>query len=671
MSNRKTKGRPITPKWNPSNPKFKNLCRGKHKPNTQNSNDSVTNTNTNTITSHSNINTHSQIQDDNNSTNKTPNRTPNKPPNKTPNSTNNTNNNNNNDNEKFGTLQSILQANNWDIDDEINVSTNSPNKKLRSYHQQYQGCEIVDCARLNEQFIQAQKVHRDSHCRCIEKFDAVIQTSFINGKHGRCAKYVCSHCEETLVKDTTHKVATIDGAKYNTLNIRYAIASAESRIRIRRLKTIQVLLGLPQTQNKTYYRCADLVDSEKQKQARQLCKKQRDAIKVSKQKCYTKEYVQRYPPDEQKLSDHDVAKSVLRLLSVGFDGSWQNKIYSRRSRNGCASMIGRHCKKVLAYETRCKNHNYSIHSASGNMEREMLASCMIKLYQEGLRVNKVAVDGDSKIRTTLQWLSSNCPQIKLPELKADIAHAKKKLPDNIYNGFRAKNIMNDAQIQCFTKKFCRLLIDRVFRYCFHAAEVTELEDCKAKIGRMIMHYFPSGKKHPQCKKYELTWCNTAHGKGANKSTCLGREYPTGRGLATKFEKYLFNEHLTDSVIEGLLLHGSTSLNESLNAIINWYADKKRHLGYKAYEGAVARGISQWNDPYFHLITELKKYHIPLLPSHERHLRNMKRAKEANKLAALSYETRKKAYEAKWLSIDKGSDYIGKQLKLRDTIGFII
>ena len=115
----------------------------------------------------------------------------------------------------------------------------------------------------------------------------------------------------------------------------------------------------------------------------------------------------------------------------------------RRSRNGCATMIERFIKRVLAYETRSKTHNYDIKAASGNMEREMLASCMIKLYKEGLRVNKVAVDGDSKIKNCLQWLSENCPQIKLPDLKADIAHAKKKPPSNIYNGFKEE--LTDAQ----------------------------------------------------------------------------------------------------------------------------------------------------------------------------------------------------------------------------------
>ena len=107
----------------------------------------------------------------------------------------------------------------------------------------FQGCEMIDVARLNELFIEAQKVLREEYKQCVSKHNAVIRTEFINGKCGRTAKYVCSHpeCGETLIKDTTHKVATINGKKYNTMNIRSAKATAESRFRNRRLRTIQVI----------------------------------------------------------------------------------------------------------------------------------------------------------------------------------------------------------------------------------------------------------------------------------------------------------------------------------------------------------------------------------------------------------------------------------------------
>lgn len=110
------------------------------------------------------------------------------------------------------------------------------------------------------------------------------------------------------------------------------------------------------------------------------------------------------------------------------------------------------------------------------------------------------------------------------------------------------------------------------------------------VDELITHNFPSGKTHPQCKANNFNWCNTAYGKGGNQSICLNSKYPTGRGLAKKFESHLFTEHLTDDTINSLLKYGCTSLNESVSAIINWYADKKRHIGQLAYKGAVARGV---------------------------------------------------------------------------------
>ena len=81
-----------------------------------------------------------------------------------------------------------------------------------------------------------------------------------------------------MVRKYVHKIITFDDKEYNQLNLRYAVMTAESRIRPRRLRLLQTTLGLSTTNNKTYYRCMDLVDAEKRKQAHKYCKIERDKI---------------------------------------------------------------------------------------------------------------------------------------------------------------------------------------------------------------------------------------------------------------------------------------------------------------------------------------------------------------------------------------------------------
>ena len=197
---------------------------------------------------------------------------------------NHNNHNHNNNQAESNTLNKILCADSWECKEDLNVNTGSPNKKLRSGA--FKGNEIIDTARLNQQFVTAQELHRNNHKACIIE-GACVEIRFENGKFGRKIVFVCNKCKEecnerNILEDYVHAIANIDNSKYNTLNIRYAIACAESRVRLRKLKLLQVTLGLPQSYNKTFYRAAKLVDSQKKAQARTLCKRERDLIYKSK-----------------------------------------------------------------------------------------------------------------------------------------------------------------------------------------------------------------------------------------------------------------------------------------------------------------------------------------------------------------------------------------------------
>ena len=73
------------------------------------------------------------------------------------------------------------------------------------------------------------------------------------------------------------------------------------------------------------------------------------------------------------------------------------------------------------------------------------------------------------------------------------------------------------------------------------------------------------------------------------------------------------------MIKTFMTKGCTLLNESMNHVINGYANKKRYSGPLGYRGAVARGVSQWNEPFQHLQSELYTFSVNLPNAHTKEM----------------------------------------------------
>jgi len=127
------------------------------------------------------------------------------------------------------------------------------------------------------------------------------------------------------------------------------------------------------------------------------------------------------------------------------------------------------------------------------------------------------------------------------------------------------------------------------------------------------HYMPDDPAHSRCWNKQHGFCKTAFGNAANRSSALKSPLPIG--MRPTFEKWIYSEILTDQVIEYFLKPGVTSWNESLNGVIHRYADKTRFLGPLSYEGIVARGVLQWNDPLNHIRSELEFFGLSMCSMH--------------------------------------------------------
>ena len=110
---------------------------------------------------------------------------------------------------------------------------------------------------------------------------------------------------------------------------------------------------------------------------------------------------------------------------------------------------------------------------------------------------------------------------------------------------------------------------------------------------------PKNKTHTECTKNKLDFCN------GNQSTHLVSENQVG--IRTKTFMKILDEYFCDAMIAVYTSKGCTSLNECCNHVMAGYVDKKRWLGARAYKGACARGIAQYNDPYIHLKNEMNLF----------------------------------------------------------------
>ena len=163
---------------------------------------------------------------------------------------------------------------------------------------------------------------------------------------------------------------------------------------------------------------------------------------------------------------------------------------------------------------------------------------------------------------------------------------------------------------------------------------------------------PNDAEHSDCKLLGYEWCPTAFKDAKNISKSCG-VLPIGMGEL--FAEW-FSELFDDEMITVLMNSGCTSYNESCNNIINKYAHKKRYLGWRSYEGAVARGICQWNNPYTHLKEELTVYHIHLTNEHKRELqRNIQQLQRITKWSR-SHERYLKRHQKRHKKLD--SWYVG-------------
>jgi len=230
---------------------------------------------------------------------------------------------------------------------------------------------------------------------------------------------------------------------------------------------------------------------------------------------------------------------------------------------------------------------------------------------------------------------------------------------------------HDKINSCITQIFCRALVQRMFEYCFSDKTITEPDSAQKKLSEIFQHFFPSGRNHTDCKKNGRKWCPTAFPRDnkktkKNKSSLLSKEYPIQKGLWKKFEKWIFSELLTDDVLLAVLDYGCTSLNESLNAIINRYCDKKRFLGHLSYRGAVARGVLQWNHPYLHLLEEMAEYGMEITPQHQNFVKRLIKTRTENKEWAATHQKQLAHYRKKWkLGQSADSAYVGKGLSAKD------
>ena len=196
-----------------------------------------------------------------------------------------------------------------------------------------------------------------------------------------------------------------------------------------------------------------------------------------------------------------------------------------------------------------------------------------------------------------------------------------------------------------TEKLMRLLVDRIFAHVIYQEKIQTCAQAKCAMKHVLVHHFPIDAHHSQCKQFNHRWCKTAFEGRKNQSSVLGTQYPIGIGA--DFEIIFFEKVFTPGIIDVLLMHGSTSLNEAANNVIMRFVGKKRNLGPKAFLGAVARGVCQWNNPYVHVLQELERFGCDIADEHMQTIYVLAAKIETNRNRSKSHDQRLRKYQRKW------------------------
>ena len=332
----------------------------------------------------------------------------------------------------------------------------------------------------------------------------------------------------------------------------------------------------------------------------------------------------------------------VKTLAASYDVTYPNKRYSKKSRNGASTTIDLNTKKVTHFATRSKGYNHPKTASTASMETQMFSQTIEDLGSLNLKPTHMSVDGQKGIPALIESINEKEDSDELSmKIHPDAAHMKKSLPDKIVNWAKVNNeaLCLAGYRAGITQKWSRLLTARIWVQVFSNSEVKTLEECKARLGTSFGHYLPKDAIHSECKDGDHNWYNTAFGNGNNRSKALVRDYPTGCG--NLFKKWFYSEY-DDDMLLLLMSSGCTSLNESCNHVINRYSDKTRYLGPLSYRHSVARGVLQWNNPYYHYVEELQSFGIYLSPEHTKYLD--KRLKERGRVSAYSVSHKRNAKE---------------------------
>ena len=123
--------------------------------------------------------------------------------------------------------------------------------------------------------------------------------------------------------------------------------------------------------------------------------------------------------------------------------------------------------------------------------------------------------------------------------------------------------------------------------------------------------------------------------------------------------------MTVQVISYLLKPGCTSWNESLNHVIHWFVDKQRYLGAVSYEGAVGRGVCQWNDPLYHIQKEFYCFGLWISDVHIKWIESALKHRQYITEWSHSYLRYAAKHHKKYKQYSKGSDYVGNGKGLKN------